>query len=236
MEVKYNRTGPDRKELVKAIEENTGKKALYKKVPSCAYTVEGYTITKEGTLQWDEGADVSAAKLLVKRLAEAGFAAEGFEIESVEPDNTEAVETESAEEGLCIQIPKSSITDFELGLMKKMIAGKASLIKKATGAANLDVEVKDDAVCFPWFDTLPDPEMISAVSMFITRLVVVTREMKRVTISDREVENERYAFRCFLLRLGFIGDEYKAARKTLLKNLSGSSAFKNADEGPKEVQ
>ena len=236
MEVKYNRTGPDRKELVKAIEEITGKKALYKKVPSCAYTVEGYTITKEGNLQWNEETDASDAKLLVKRLAEAGFAAEDFEIESVEPDNTEPVE-----EGLCIRIPKSSITDFELGLMelglmKKMIAGKASLIKKATGAANLDVEVKDDAVCFPWFDTLPDPEMISAVSMFITRLVVVTREMKRVTISDREVENERYAFRCFLLRLGFIGDEYKAARKTLLKNLSGSSAFKNADEGPKEVQ
>lgn len=225
MEVKYNRTGPDRKELVKAIEEITGKKALYKKVPSCAYTVEGYTITKEGNLQWNEETDASDAKLLVKRLAEAGFAAEDFEIESVEPDNTEPVE-----EGLCIQIPKSSIADFELGLMKKMIAGKASLIKKATGASNLDIEVKDDVVCFPWFDTLPDPEMISAVSMFITRLVVVTREMKRVTISDREVENERYAFRCFLLRLGFIGDEYKSARKTLLKNLNGSSAFRDGQK------
>ena len=227
MEVQYNRIGPARKELVKAIEEITGKKAIYKKVPSCAYTVEGYTITKEGNLQWDEGTDVSAAKLLVKRLADAGFAAEGFEIESVEPDNTEAVETEPAEEGLCIQIPKSSITDFELGLMKKMIAGKASLIKKATGASNLDVEIKDDAVCFPWFDALPDPEMIRAVSVFITRLAALSREIKRVTASEREVENESYAFRCFLLRLGFIGDEYKSERKTLLKNLSGSSAFRN---------
>ena len=36
-----------------------------------------------------------------------------------------------------------------------------------------------------------------------------------------------YAFRCFLLRLGFIGAEYKTARKILLKNLSGSSAFRN---------
>lgn len=40
-------------------------------------------------------------------------------------------------------------------------------------------------------------------------------------------DNEKYAFRCFLLRLGFIGDEYKADRKVLLKNLSGSSAFKD---------
>lgn len=225
MEVKYNLTGPARKELVKAIENITGEKAIYKKVPSCAYTVEGYTITKEGTLQWDERTDVSAAKLLVKRLADAGFAAEDFQIESIELDKSEPVE-----EGLCIQIPKSSVSDFELDLMKKMIAGKASLIKKATGATNLEVATKDNVVCFPWFDALPDPEMIRAVSVFITRLAALSREIKRVTASEREVENERYAFRCFLLRLGFIGDEYKSARKTLLKNLSGSSAFRDGQK------
>ena len=225
MEVKYNLTGPARKELVKAIENITGEKAIYKKVPSCAYAVEDYTITKDGTLQWDERTDVSAAKYLVKRLADAGFAAEDFQIESIEPDKSEP-----AEEGLCIQIPKSSISDFELALMKKMIAGKASLIKKATGANNLDVEIKDDVVCFPWFDALPDPEMIRAVSVFITRLAALSRDMKRVTASEREVENERYAFRCFLLRLGFIGDEYKSERKTLLKNLSGSSAFRDGQK------
>ena len=38
---------------------------------------------------------------------------------------------------------------------------------------------------------------------------------------------EKYAFRCFLLRLGFIGNEYKAERKILLKNLSGNSSWKN---------
>ena len=225
MEVKYNLTGPARKALVKTIENITGEKAIYKKVPSCAYAVEDYTITKEGSLQWDERTDVSAAKLLVKRLADAGFAAEDFQIESIEPDKSEPVE-----EGLCIQIPKSSISDFELGLMEKMIAGKASLIKKATGASNLDVEIKDDVVCFPWFDALPDPEMIRAVSVFITRLAALSREIKRVTASEREVENERYAFRCFLLRLGFIGDEYKSERKTLLKNLNGSSAFRDGQK------
>lgn len=230
MEVKYNRTGPDRKALVTAIEEIIGKKAIYKKVPSCAYTVEGYTITKEGTLQWDDGSDASEAKLLVKQLAEAGFVAEGFEIEDIETETNDSENMEPAEESLCIQIPKSSISDFELDLMKKMIAGKASLIKKATGASNLDVEIKEDAICFPWFDTLPEPEMINAVSVFITKLVALSREMKRVTTSDREVENERYAFRCFLLRLGFIGDEYKAARKILLKKLTGSSAFRDGQK------
>ena len=44
---------------------------------------------------------------------------------------------------------------------------------------------------------------------------------------SKEVINEKYTFRCFLLRLGFIGDEFKMDRKILLENLSGSSAFRN---------
>ena len=50
---------------------------------------------------------------------------------------------------------------------------------------------------------------------------------KRVTATEKAVDNEKYSFRCFLLRLGFIGAEYKAERKILLKNLTGSSAFKD---------
>ena len=52
-------------------------------------------------------------------------------------------------------------------------------------------------------------------------------KQKRITTKEKPVDNEKYAFRCFLLRLGFIGAEYKTARKILLKNLSGSSAFRN---------
>ena len=59
-------------------------------------------------------------------------------------------------------------------------------------------------------------------------------EQKRISAKAKEYENEKYAFRCFLLRLGFIGDEYKADRKLLLRNLSGSSAFKNGQKGGEE--
>jgi len=55
----------------------------------------------------------------------------------------------------------------------------------------------------------------------------MSKEQKRVTATEKEVDNEKYAFRCFLLRLGFIGEEYKTDRKILLKNLTGSSAFKS---------
>ena len=62
---------------------------------------------------------------------------------------------------------------------------------------------------------------------FITKLCEMAKNAKRVTAKEKESANPKYEFRCFLLRLGFIGDEYKADRKLLLKNLSGSSAFKS---------
>ena len=55
----------------------------------------------------------------------------------------------------------------------------------------------------------------------------MARNQKRVTAKKKETDNDKYAFRCFLLRLGFIGTDYKTERKILLRNLSGSSAFKS---------
>ena len=62
-----------------------------------------------------------------------------------------------------------------------------------------------------------------------THSVSMACNQKRISVQEREVENEKYAFRCFLLRLGFIGEEYKVERKILLKNLTGPSAFKNGE-------
>ena len=53
---------------------------------------------------------------------------------------------------------------------------------------------------------------------------------KRVTATEKEVDSEKYAFRGFLLRLGFIGADSKEQRKHLLKNLSGSAAFPNKEK------
>ena len=63
----------------------------------------------------------------------------------------------------------------------------------------------------------------------------MARNQKRVNAKEKDTDNEKYAFRCFLLRLGFIGDEYKIARKILLRNFSGSSAFKSSPKA-KEVE
>lgn len=68
---------------------------------------------------------------------------------------------------------------------------------------------------------------IETYTSLITALCRMAKEAKRVNAKEKETTNAKYEFRCFLLRLGFIGDEFKTNRKILLEKLSGSSAFKS---------
>jgi magnesium-transporting ATPase (P-type) len=69
---------------------------------------------------------------------------------------------------------------------------------------------------------------------YIVALVIMRNlpmKAKRVVATPTKIDNDKYAFRCFLLRLGFIGDEYKIARNVLLRYLTGNSAFRYGDQG-----
>ena len=85
-----------------------------------------------------------------------------------------------------------------------MIEGKDNLIRKAIRADSLAYEVTDSKVLFPWFTLSGDADEAVAYTQLISKLVEHARTAKRVTMKEKKVENEKYAFRCFLLRLGFI--------------------------------
>lgn len=53
---------------------------------------------------------------------------------------------------------------------------------------------------------------------------------KRASADVLDNGNDKYAMRCWLLRLGFIGDEWKTVRQHLLKNLEGNAAWRNDPE------
>lgn len=128
--------------------------------------------------------------------------------------------------GMVIEMPRSSFTDIALDNLERLVESKSSLIKKALGAEMLELEITDDKVGFPWFGDGTDPDSVKAYTHFVTALCEMARVQKRVTAKEKETDNDKYAFRCFLLRLGFIGAAYKEERKILLRNLTGSAAFK----------
>jgi hypothetical protein len=108
-----------------------------------------------------------------------------------------------------------------------MVAAKAPLLKLALGAEELPIQVGEETIRFPWFQRT-DGDHAQAYAALVSLLCKAALQKKRVTAKEKPVpENAKYTLRCFLLSIGMIGDEYKTARKILLSNLSGSSAWKD---------
>lgn len=214
--LKFNVTGPKRKELAGLISRFTGNECRYLGAPGFEYSVGTFHIDREGTVTADDRTDPEVLTGLLDLLYDKGFVTEYDEDRGY---------------GLEVSVPRELFTDAQLENLKALVAKKAELIKKALGADELPIEIADEKVSFPWFGKA-DPDTAGTYTRFVSKLCDLARTAKRVNEGNKPVENEKYAFRCFLLRLGFIGDEYKADRKILLKNLSGSSAFK----APKEKE
>ena len=232
----YNVTGDERKRLVKAIAAYTQTDAKYLGVPSCAYQVDYFTIDRKGCVSFDDRADSEEIEGLIDALVSQGFVALVSDLgaedeEPAEETQEAATEPNSADtEGLTISLPMDGFNPDSLDRLQKLVDSKATLIRKAMGAQCLTVRMRNDKVEFPWWDARPEAEEVGAYTAFIAALGRMAKESKRVTATEKDVESEKYVFRGFLLRLGFIGADSKAQRKLLLKNLSGSAAFPNREK------
>lgn len=245
MEVKYNVCGPRRKEMVQAVSEALGGwSKQYLGVPSCSYQVGDFEITRNGTLVFADRTDAGMVEQVLEALAQAGFECEEAGKpaepeapgEAKQPDETTAAGSGTGAEdrsdaatldGLTVSLPKESFTEAALDNLDRLLESKGSLIRKDFGIEEAVYTLTDDRLTFAWLTGDITPEKAKACQDFIGRLCEMTKRQKRVTARVRAVTNEKYAFRCFLLRLGLIGAEYKTTRKILLRNLSGSAAWRD---------
>ena len=230
MKLDYNCTGADRKNLVAVLAVHTGQKAKYLGAPSFAYQVGCITVDKNGILHLNDMADPDWVDAIQARLAASGFTCIFEAYDNPQPEPV----MDDEPEGISIQMPMASFTESSLQNLFDLVDAKGNLIKKALGVSDLTINLMDDRLAFDWFPADSTPEEVSAYTAFVAALCEMARTQKRITAKEKEVDNEKYAFRCFLLRLGFIGAEHKQTRKILLRNLSGSSAFKAGQK--KEVQ
>lgn len=246
----YYVTGSERKRLVTAIAEITECTVKYKSAPTFAYEADYFTIDKNGAVSFDDRADSEEIENLIERLLEKGFKAapafEGLQMTEEEelglgrqrhedPQGENGMQASDVPEpdediGLVIEMPRSSFTDTALDNLKQLVESKGKLIKKALGTETIELDIANDKVRFPWFEDGTDPDAVKAYTHFVAALCEMARVQKRITAKEKETDNDKYAFRCFLLRLGFIGSAYKEERRILLCNLSGSSAFRDGQK------
>ncbi|MGJ8387784.1 virulence protein [Streptococcus agalactiae] len=178
-------------------------------MPSTAYEVGIFTIDKTGTVLCEDDLELEG---LVHNLIRDGFIPE-----------EESKSEHDATQSLTVAIPKNKV---DLAKLNKILENKGDLIKKALVIISLEIKEDEEKISFPWFENI-DNEHLMTYTKFIAALCKMSMDAKRINDSSKEVVNEKYAFRCFLLRLGFIGDEFKKDRKILLEKLSGSSAFRS---------
>lgn len=233
MEIRFNVTGVERKALVTAVSGITGWAPVYMKAPTFAYVVQNYTIDKDGTLICEERTDAGSVRELLAELAGQGFAPED-PVDLTDPagdapaaDFAGGDSSEDAHDTLSIEIPLPGFTGADFDKLEKLVASKADLIKKAVSVSDLSVEREGDNLYFSWFAPGSSPEEVAAYTQFVTALCEMAKKQRRVVAKEKPADNEKFAFRCFLLRLGFIGDAYASARKILLKNLPGDGSFKS---------
>lgn len=91
-------------------------------------------------------------------------------------------------------------------------------------------DFKNETITFKLGQGGNNPEKVEAATQLLALVNLSARRSKQnISPKVRDTDNEKYTFRTWLLRLGMIGDEYKLARKVLLKNLSGNSAFRRTE-------
>ena len=209
--VKFNLQPKQRPKLADEIAASLHTLPCYQKVPSLSYKIGDCTLERDGTLRIPDTVDSETVDRLLNHLQEKGFTGE----------------IEQTEDILIITVPKNTFTEQAFANLQKMVDNKKALFSRAFVKENLTLNIDDDNVSFDWFQFTANPDEVSAYTEFVSRLCDLARKVKRVIPTATENDNDKYAFRCFLLRLGFIGDEYKKARKVLLKNLTGNSAFRH---------
>lgn len=203
MNIRFNIEKSQRKALAQKIGELTGSEVKYLGVPSCGYQIGACTLDKEAVLHGDELPDDIRSEL-----QKAGYTAED------EP------------EALTISMPRDFFTEQSMNNLLQIIENKETLLKHALNTESLAVNECEETVEFPWFTVEKDGDG-DAYAKFITMLCEFAKNLKRVVNKPDTSDNEKYAFRCFLLRLGMIGEEYKPVRRVLLRRLTGSSAFRH---------
>ena len=220
MKIHYNITKEQRKKTVEIVGRTLGVQPIYCGAPTFAYRVGAFEITRDGSICLGDEVDEAEVERVRTALRGAGFAAEEDESEMT------MAEVDSEEDSLAISIPRTFLTETGRRNLDALLASKGKLIQKAFNIEKAAYTLTDETIKFAWFHGKIAEDTVRAYTDFISKLCEMAQKQKRAVAKEKAVENEKYAFRCFLLRLGMIGDDYKTSRRILLQNLTGSSAFK----------
>lgn len=237
----------DRKQLVNQIAQAIGVEAKYLGAPGFAYQVGPYVINKQAEIEVD---DTEADMDLLRELIPGGALDEAPETE------IKALEISVPMEGHTVTSIMNLLHLFcsREKLLNRCVGNSRNFLMSKKFIKALDDQVPESleeyfdrqmeaagekvnrgltitqekvTVAFPYTE---DADIIKAYTDLVSLMNQMALMQKRVLKDKFHSSNEKYAFRCWLVRLGMVGDDYKITRKILLSNMPGNSAFRTEDQ------
>lgn len=95
------------------------------------------------------------------------------------------------------------------------------------------LKITEEQISFTGFPVPADKAHTDAFCQLAALMNGMALSQKRIQAKEVNSDNEKYAFRIWLLRLGMNGDDYKSTRKVLMENLGGHAAFRTPEEAEK---
>lgn len=257
----YIKNTEDRKTITKRIAELTGEKLKYT-MPACSFVGQGFTVTRDGNLEADETADSAVLETLVAEGLVLAPDAEEAATEPQEPA-TEAVsltvsvpaDRHTGNSLRCLVnliftraslLNKALGTSFRVdeGLTEALQDDSAALTQEAFrkavaayedehGKAIDGLTITPETVTFSTLPETDDPARIRTFTVLCGLMNKQALEAKRIMAKAVNEENDKYALRIWLTRLGMNGPEFKEERKILMANLTGHCAFRTPAEEEK---
>ena len=240
----YIKTMENRKVLVKRLEQLTRTKAVYTRMPECAFVVGDFKVERYGTLVIGEDAEV------IETLLSEGM------IKEYAPEPAPEPEREPEPSKVEVSFPMEGHTARSLRNLAAMLYSRGRLISKSTGGefscsadqmeklkeadtvpAFLEAVREDfkgiafegDALTFTGFPETRSASRIRTYTQLASMMNALAIHQGRVLAREVDGSNERYIFRIWLLHLGMEGESYKEARRILLAPLSGNKAFRTPE-------
>lgn len=238
-----------RKNVVKALAEHLGEKAVYVGPPSFAYRIGSITVDREGKIILE---DESRAGEIEMVLAANGFLGGSGEEPDAEASYTgiripvggleaqgiiNLMNTLHAKQYLInkavgqdgFSVSDSLITDLEAGTFQN--AGEVIDFIGNHGSSNTGFTFLEDTILFTGFPYTEEPAAVKAYTVLASKMVQSAGMQKRISPKPTIEENEKYYMRSWMVRIGLGGKDTKEERTFLLSGLKGHTAFRTpADE------
>ena len=246
--MKFITTAPDRRTLVKAIAAHTGMEPSYVGPPTFNYTVGTIIVDREGYVDVpDEQAADLKAFLIAKGWMEPEPEPEQLRIQIGVPAQEMTVQSVTnlifmlyskqyllgkAVGTACVRIEDAVITRLQEYTPENLEA-YAELLRDFKALGDLEgVELEEGQLRMDF----PMAEDSTLWMLLMTKMVAFAKAAHRVYPQRQQPEAEKYFMRGWLLRMGFGGSDFKAARQALLKNLKGCSAFPDAEKAQRHQE